>query len=164
MQALLGRAAGNIRFRVLDATELPFQEEFDLVLCDAPCSGTGTLARNPEIRHRITLDDFARQHERQVRLLCSAMRSLREGGRLIYSTCSLEGEENEAVVAEALERQKGFRLLPWSQQVRALEHEGMLHPGTAERLFPGGSPDDFVRYASRRYQGDGFFAACLTRN
>ena len=50
---------GKIRFRALDATELPFQDEFDLVLCDAPCSGTGTMARNPEIRHRITVDDFA---------------------------------------------------------------------------------------------------------
>ena len=97
MQTMLGPQPG-IRFRVLDATELPFQEQFDLVLCDAPCSGTGTIARNPEIRYRVTADDFARQHDRQVRLLCSAMRSLRDGGRLIYSTCSLEREENEEVV------------------------------------------------------------------
>ena len=80
---------------------------------------------------------FARQHERQVRLLCSAMRSLSESGRLVYSTCSLEGEENETVVAEALERQKGFRLLPWRPQIRALEGEGVLLPGTADRLFAG---------------------------
>ncbi len=164
MQALLAGQPGKIRFRALDATELPFQDEFDLVLCDAPCSGTGTLARNPEIRHRITVDDFARQHERQVRLLCSAMSTLREGGRLVYSTCSLEGEENEAVVAEALERQKGFRLLPWRPQVRALEGEGVLLPGTADRLFPGALPDDFVRLLPGAYQGDGFFAACLTRD
>jgi 16S rRNA (cytosine967-C5)-methyltransferase len=163
MQAILGHP-GNIRFRALDATELPFQAEFDLVLCDAPCSGTGTMARNPEIRYRITEDEFARQHERQVRLLCSAMRSLREGGRLVYSTCSLEGEENEAVVAEALERQRSFRLLPWSPQVRALEAEGILHPGTAERLFAGALSDDFVRLLPGAYQGDGFFAACLTRD
>ena len=110
MQAVLGQWPG-IHFRVLDATELPFREQFDLVLCDAPCSGTGTMARNPEIRHRVTVDDFRRQHDRQVRLLCSAMRAVREGGRLVYSTCSLEAEENEAVVAEALEREKGFRLL-----------------------------------------------------
>jgi 16S rRNA (cytosine967-C5)-methyltransferase len=164
MRALLAGDPGNIRFRALDATELPFQPEFDLVLCDAPCSGTGTLARNPEIRHLLTVDEFARQHERQVRLLCSAMRSLSKGGRLIYSTCSLESEENEAVVAEALERQRSFRLVPWSPQVGALEAEGILHPGTAERLFPSGLPDDFVRLLPGAYQGDGFFAACLTRD
>ena len=162
MQAMLGRQPG-IRFRVLDATELPFQEQFDLVLCDAPCSGTGTIARNPEIRYRVTADDFARQHNRQVRLLCSAMRSLREGGRLIYSTCSLEAEENEGVVAEALGLQGGFRLLPWRQQIRVLELEGTLHPGTTERLFPGSSPDDFLRTLPGAYPGDGFFAACLVR-
>src|SRR6202522_2402858 len=127
MQALLAGQPGKIRFRALDATELPFQNEFDLVLCDAPCSGTGTLARNPEIRHRVTLEDFHRQHDRQVRLLCSAMRALREGGRLIYSTCSLEAEENETVVAEALEREKGFILQPWSPQIHLLESEGTLH-------------------------------------
>jgi 16S rRNA (cytosine967-C5)-methyltransferase len=163
MRALLAGHPGNISFRALDATELPFRPEFDLVLCDAPCSGTGTMARNPEIRYRVTVDDFARQHERQVRLVCSAMRCLREGGRLVYSTCSLEGEENEGVVAEALERQRGFRLLPWRPQVRILEGEGVLLPGTAERLFPSGLPDEFVRLLPGAYEGDGFFAACLVR-
>ncbi len=67
-----------IRFRVLDATELPFEKEFDLVLCDAPCSGTGTLARNPEIKHRTNLEDFRRHRDRQLLLLGSAMRALSE--------------------------------------------------------------------------------------
>jgi 16S rRNA (cytosine967-C5)-methyltransferase len=164
MQTLLAGQPGTIRFRALDATELPFHDEFDLVLCDAPCSGTGTLARNPEIRRRVTVDDFARQHDRQVRLLCSAMRSLRKGGRLVYSTCSLEPEENEAVVAEALARQRDFHLLPWSRQVRALEAEGALHPGAADRLFRMGFSDGFVRLLPGSYPGDGFFAACLTRD
>jgi 16S rRNA (cytosine967-C5)-methyltransferase len=163
MEAMLGRHAG-IQFRALDATELPFRNEFDLVLCDAPCSGTGTLARHPEIRHRLKSEDLGRQHDRQLRLLCSAMGSLREGGRLVYSTCSLEAEENESVVAEALDRQKGFRLLPWRPQVVALEQEGWLHVGTAERLFPDSAPDDFVRTLPGAYPGDGFFAACLTRD
>jgi 16S rRNA (cytosine967-C5)-methyltransferase len=162
MQTMLGRRPG-IRYRALDATELPFQREFDLVLCDAPCSGTGTLARNPEIKHRITADDFARQHDRQVRLLGSAMGALREGGRLVYSTCSLEAEENESVVAEALDRQKGFRLLPWREQIRTLESEGTLDPGTADRLFPRAAPDDLLRTLPGAYPVDGFFAACLAR-
>jgi 16S rRNA (cytosine967-C5)-methyltransferase len=162
MQSFL--ASQQVRYRVLDATEMSFREQFDLVLCDAPCSGTGTMARNPEIRHRVTLDDFGRQHDRQVRLLCSAMRSLRGDGSLIYSTCSLEAEENESVVAEALDRDKGFRLKSSREQIRMLEHEGRLHAGTADRLFPGGSPDDFVRTLPGAYPGDGFFAACLTRD
>jgi 16S rRNA (cytosine967-C5)-methyltransferase len=162
MQALLGRRP-NIHFRVLDATQLPFQNQFDLVLCDAPCSGTGTLARNPEIKHRITPEDFQRHHDRQLRLLCSAMRALREGGRLIYSTCSLEPEENESVVDEALEQEKGFRLLPWREQIKALEDEGALHPGTADRLFPNNAPDHYLRTFPGLYPGDGFFAACLVR-
>jgi 16S rRNA (cytosine967-C5)-methyltransferase len=162
MQALLGRRP-NINFRVLDATQLPFQNQFDVVLCDAPCSGTGTLARNPEIKHRITPEDFQRQHARQLRLLISAMRALREGGRLIYSTCSLEPEENESVVNEAMEQQKAFRLLPWREQIKALENDGTLHPGAADRLFPNNAPDHYLRTFPGLYPGDGFFAACLVR-
>jgi 16S rRNA (cytosine967-C5)-methyltransferase len=163
MQALLGRRP-NIHFRVLDATELPFQKQFDLVLCDAPCSGTGTLARNPEIKHRITPEDFQRHHARQLRLLISSMRALREGGRLIYSTCSLEPEENESVVEEALQQEKGFRLLPWRDQIKTLESDGTLHPNAAERLFPNNAPDHYLRTFPGLYPGDGFFAACLVRN
>ncbi|HXP08837.1 MAG TPA: transcription antitermination factor NusB, partial [Acidobacteriaceae bacterium] len=150
----------GIHFRVLDVTQFPFEKQFDLVLCDAPCSGTGTLSRNPEIRYRLTPADLARHHDRQVRLLCSAMRALRKGGRLIYSTCSLEAEENETVVVEALEREKGFRLLPWENQIQSLEHDGVLHAGTAGRLAAG----DFLRTFPGLYPGDGFFAACLVHS
>ncbi len=153
-----------VDFRVLDATDLPWERRFDLVLCDAPCSGTGTIARNPEIRHRVSEDEFDRQHERQVRLLRSAMRALREGGRLVYSTCSLEPEENEHVVMEALGQEKGFRFLSCQEQIRALEAGGNLNPGTAENLFPQGSSDDYLRTLPGKYPGDGFFAACLTRD
>jgi 16S rRNA (cytosine967-C5)-methyltransferase len=162
MQALL-RGHPSIHFRVLDATELPFQNQFDLVLCDAPCSGTGTLARNPEIKHRITTADFQRHHDRQIRLLRSAMRALREGGRLIYSTCSLEPEENESVVEEALSGEQAFHLQPWRNQIKALENQGVLHPATADRLFPNHAPDHYLRTFPGLYPGDGFFAACLIR-
>jgi 16S rRNA (cytosine967-C5)-methyltransferase len=85
---------------VLDATQpLPFARPFDRILLDAPCSGTGTLGRNPEIKWRLApahLDDL---HRRQAALLAHARTALAPGGLLVYSTCSLEPEENEAVVA-----------------------------------------------------------------
>ena len=86
---------------VLDgARPLPFRSRFDRILVDAPCSGTGTLGRNPEIKWRLQPGDFAAFHRRQVALLTNALERLAPGGRLVYSTCSLEREENEDVIAE----------------------------------------------------------------
>jgi len=83
----------------LDATRpLPFGAIFDRILVDAPCSGTGTLARNPEIRWRLTEEEIARQAARQGLILENALAVLKPGGRLVYSTCSLEPEENELLV------------------------------------------------------------------
>jgi 16S rRNA (cytosine967-C5)-methyltransferase len=83
----------------LDATQpLPFGPIFDRILVDAPCSGTGTLARNPEIRWRLVDIEIPRHAERQKVILRNALRCLKPGGRLVYSTCSLEREENEDVV------------------------------------------------------------------
>ena len=91
---------GEARRVALDATEpLPFRTTFDRILVDAPCSGTGTLGRNPEIKWRTTLDDVLRFPVLQRRILENALKHLRPGGRLVYSTCSLEHEENEEVVA-----------------------------------------------------------------
>ncbi len=85
---------------VLDATRpLPFSARFDRILVDAPCSGTGTLSRNPEIKWRITPADLVDLQRRQIAILRNALQSLAPGGRLVYSTCSLEREENEDVVA-----------------------------------------------------------------
>jgi 16S rRNA (cytosine967-C5)-methyltransferase len=87
----------------LDATQpLPFREKFDRILVDAPCSGTGTLARNPEIQWRLKPEDLNDLHGRQVRILKNALDCVAAGGVLVYSTCSLEPEENEAVVKEVL--------------------------------------------------------------
>lgn len=84
----------------LDAREpLPFERKFDRILLDAPCSGTGTLARNPEIKWKLEPEDFADLQERQIAILRSALGQLAPGGLLVYSTCSLEREENEDVVA-----------------------------------------------------------------
>lgn len=79
---------------------IPFRRKFDRVLVDAPCSGTGTLARNPEIRHRLRAEDLADLHLRQLRILRNAIECVTPGGVLVYSTCSLEPEENENVVRE----------------------------------------------------------------
>ena len=66
---------------------------------NSPCSGTGTLGRNPEIKWRLRPEDLAALHCRQVALLKNALERLAPGGRLVYSTCSLEREENEDVIA-----------------------------------------------------------------
>lgn len=84
---------------VVDArVPLPFAAEFDRILVDAPCSGTGTLAHNPEIKWRLNEADLARQADRQRSILTNALAALKPGGLLVYSTCSLEPEENEQVV------------------------------------------------------------------
>jgi 16S rRNA (cytosine967-C5)-methyltransferase len=86
---------------VLDGVRpLPFARRFDRILVDAPCSGTGTLGRNPEIKWRLEPADLEDLPRRQKALLSSARAVLAPGGLLIYSTCSLEPEENRDVVSE----------------------------------------------------------------
>jgi 16S rRNA (cytosine967-C5)-methyltransferase len=90
---------------VLDGTKpLPFSRQFDRILVDAPCSGTGTLARNPEIKWRLKPEDLADLARRQAALVANARAALAPGGLLVYSTCSLEPEENEAI-AETVPRE-----------------------------------------------------------
>jgi 16S rRNA (cytosine967-C5)-methyltransferase len=90
----------GIPLLVLNGTQpLPFGRRFDRILVDAPCSGTGTLARNPEIKWRLRPGDLPVLRERQAVLLRNALAALAPGGILVYSTCSLEREENEEVVA-----------------------------------------------------------------
>ena len=91
---------------------MPFNESsFDRVLVDAPCSGTGTLRHNPEIRWRISLQDIQRLALQQTEILEQAARVVRPGGRLVYSTCSVETEENEDVVKVFIENHAEFRQL-----------------------------------------------------
>ena len=96
----------NCPLVVLDGTRsLPFREGpdrlmFDRILIDAPCSGTGTLGRNPEIKWRLRASDLVDLHAKQVALVREALKHLKPGGRLVYSTCSLEKEENELVIQE----------------------------------------------------------------
>ncbi len=90
---------------LLDASEqLPFESgSFDCVLVDAPCSGTGTLRGNPEIRWRLTPVDMTSLAKQQQQILNQALRMLKPGGRLVYSTCSVEVEENEDVIAKVID-------------------------------------------------------------
>ncbi len=86
----------------------PFQRVFDAVLVDAPCSGLGTLRRDPDIRWRRAESDLAALAAAQIEMLTQLARVIRPGGRLIYSTCSSEPEENEAVVGAFLDAHPGY--------------------------------------------------------
>jgi 16S rRNA (cytosine967-C5)-methyltransferase len=110
-EACARQGVKNVRTVSYDATRaLPFGGElFDRVLVDAPCTGTGTLRRNPEIRWRITASDIAELSARQKLILYHASRMVRHGGRLVYSTCSIEREENEATVAAFLAENSDFK-------------------------------------------------------
>jgi len=97
----------------------PFRDVFDAVLVDAPCSGLGTLRRDPDVRWRRTEADFAPLAEAQTQMLDHLSTAVRTGGRLIYSTCSSEPEENEAIVEAFLAAHPGFhraRPAPFDQR------------------------------------------------
>ncbi len=94
---------------VLDASEpLPFGAKFERIFVDAPCSGTGTLGRNPEIKSRIHESDFERFQKTQLAILLQASSLVTPGGKLLYATCSLEHEENEDVVRNFLDQRTLF--------------------------------------------------------
>jgi 16S rRNA (cytosine967-C5)-methyltransferase len=146
-----------------DATALPFRDDFDLILCDAPCSGTGTLARNPEIKLRLAASELVRQQQRQLAILRSAFRVLAPGGRLVYATCSLEPEENVSVVEAFLNEEPAGRRLSVEERVSAMEREGTLHDRGAELLRRNGLRDGYLQTLPGLIPCDGFFAAVLTR-
>jgi 16S rRNA (cytosine967-C5)-methyltransferase len=104
-------ASGAQNIRVLQAdleAGLPFAQEFDVVFVDAPCSGLGTVRRDPDIRWRRTEADLAPLAGSQFKMIGNAADAVRRGGRLIYSTCSSEPEENERVVERFLESNGHF--------------------------------------------------------
>jgi 16S rRNA (cytosine967-C5)-methyltransferase len=82
----------------------------DLILLDVPCSGLGTLSSNPEIRWLVKEEMLAGYQRRQLNILNNGFKSLRPGGKLLYSTCSTEPEENEEVIDQFLAREKSARL------------------------------------------------------
>ncbi len=151
--------AGNVE--VLHADVLDFEPSagFDRVLADVPCSGTGTLAHNPEIKWRLKAQDLADLHRRQLAILQAAMQKVAVGGRLVYSTCSLEPEENVGVVDEALAAAAAFRVLDCRLELERLRVEDefiwkqdSLVSGRFLRTIPGVHPCD------------GFFVAILQKS
>ncbi|MGO9776325.1 MAG: 16S rRNA (cytosine(967)-C(5))-methyltransferase RsmB [Terracidiphilus sp.] len=158
--ALLGN---RVECRLIDAAALTEEAPFDLALADVPCSGSGTLGRNPEIRHRLRVEDLARQAERQRAILTAALRAVRPGGRVVYSTCSLEPEENEQVVAAVLAANPSARLLSLEGHLNDLREEGILTPTGADRLQASLTPEGYLRLLPGAFNTDGFFIALIER-
>ena len=142
-----------------EARTLPFAANFDRVLADVPCSGTGTLSRNPEIKWRLIPEDLVDLHARQLAILKSAMAQVCSGGRLVYSSCSLEREENEDVVERALAEDSRFRLIDCSRELGRLKQEGELIWDETSALTRG----SYLRTLPGVHPCDGFFAAILER-
>jgi 16S rRNA (cytosine967-C5)-methyltransferase len=142
--------------------EVEPETKFDLILCDVPCSGTGTLARNPEIRHRLRVEELTRQSVRQRAILRGALRRLAPGGRLVYSTCSLEPEENERVV-EGVLPEAGVRRISVGPLIARLAEAGVLKQEISERLIDSAVFDGALRTLPGMHGCDGFFAVALER-
>ncbi len=151
--------ATNVEVITADATALQLGPNFDRVLADVPCSGTGTLARNPEIKWKLRKSDLADLHERQVALLSAALRHVAPGGRAVYSTCSLEIEENSAIVEEALGSHPDFRLVSCRDELLHLKNEGLFAWSDLDSMMRGA----FLRTLPGVHPADGFFAAILER-
>lgn len=150
----------NVEVVQADAVNLPASDPFDRVLADVPCSGTGTLARNPEIKWRLKPEDLSELHARQVAILGAALSHLAPGGRAVYSTCSLEREENEAVLDEVLTRADGYRLCEVREELERLRLSGELVWSDTESLVSG----KFLRTVPGVHPCDGFFAAVIERS
>ena len=128
--------------------------KLDRVLVDAPCSGLGTLRRNPDLKWRQTPQSVEELRVKQAAILASAARLLKPGGRLVYATCSLLDAENEDIAnAFTAEHQRDFKAVP------ALEALSTAHVSEAESLVRG----DYLRLWPHRHGTDGFFAAVWER-
>jgi 16S rRNA (cytosine967-C5)-methyltransferase len=151
--------AQNVRVIVADVRQLPTNAKFDRVLVDAPCSGTGTLARNPEIKWRLKPDDLVDLQRRQFSILQSAMQNVTPEGKLVYSTCSLEPEENQEVVEKALAADASFHLLDCQAELEKLQAEGELVWKGLKSLTSG----PYLRTIPGVHPCDGFFAVILEK-
>ena len=149
----------KVQTLVADVRNLSISHPFDLVLADVPCSGTGTLARNPEIKWRLQPDDLAELHDRQLAILRSAIAHLAPSGRVIYSSCSMEKEENEEVIEQALKEHPSLRLRDCCGELDRLRSTGILTWPDPASLTQG----PYLRTIPGIHPCDGFFAAILER-
>src|SRR5579864_219428 len=149
----VGVVAGDVR-------AMPLGKTFDAILVDAPCSGTGTLARNPEIKWRLTVDDLLRLQAYQLEILSAAMKHVAPGGRLVYSTCSLEPEENEQVIEKALANDGSFTVVNCREELHKLEASNELARKNFDSLLGG----PYLRTIPGVHRCDGFFAAILQKS
>ncbi|WP_194712307.1 RsmB/NOP family class I SAM-dependent RNA methyltransferase [Noviherbaspirillum soli] len=124
--------------------------KIDRVLVDAPCSGLGTLRRNPDVKWRLKPESITELNTKQLSILEGAARLVKAGGRLVYATCSIMEEENESIVRKFLETNTSFHLVPMQQVLD--EQKIPLEMGDFLKLFP------------HLHQTDGFFAAVLERS
>jgi 16S rRNA (cytosine967-C5)-methyltransferase len=149
-QFLRSAGAGNTDVLLADACQpSPFRSCFDAVLVDVPCSGLGTLRRNPEIKWSFQPQEFTALQKTQNKILHNASEAVRIGGRLLYSTCSTEPEENEHVIRSFLDAHGGFRLVP---------------PDYPSGIELWTNSDLMVRTFPSQRLWDGFFAALMTRH
>jgi len=134
-----------------DAKVKRLRGKIDRVLVDAPCTGLGTLRRNPDLKFRQTAESVAELNAKQTAILEAAASLVKPGGRLVYGTCSLLTEENEDVVTGFLASHPDFRIVSASE---VLERQGMKIPES------GG---DYLKLLPHKHDTDGFFAAVLER-
>lgn len=145
---LLENAAGTGVLAADAAKPAPFRCRFDAVLVDVPCSGLGTLRRNPEIKWRLQPEQLVLLAHSQSAILDAASETVAEGGRLLYSTCSTEPEENEQIICSFLDRHPGFRL---------------VRPASPPGIERWTGADQMVRTFPSTRLWDGFFAALMLR-
>ena len=123
--------------------------KIDRVLVDAPCSGLGTLRRNPDVKWRQKVEAVAEMQEKQAAILDGAARLLKGGGRLVYATCSLLNEENEFIVEQFLAAHPEFELVPMKTVLAEQKIELEM--------------DDYLKLLPHKHHTDGFFAAVMQR-
>ena len=150
--------AHNIRIVQADLEEgLPFGPIFDLVFVDAPCSGLGTIRRDPDIRWRRTEADLPDLANAQNRMISNAAQVVAPGGTLVYSTCSSEPEENEAVVAAFVGGNSSFQPIDLHAELHA------KHAPPLAALEPVLDPAGFLRTLPEKHGLEAFFGAVLRR-